>query len=198
MRRPLTGEECLESTAELLTRARRGDGAAREVLAGRYLPALRRFAHGRLPARARDLVDTNDLVQNTVVRALNHLDRFEPRREGAFLAYLRQIVVNQIRDEARRAASRPVREELSHELADAGASPLEDAIGRQNLELYESALQKLSAPQREAIVLRVELGFSYPEVAEALGRDSPNAARMLIARAMVRLARAIEEMRGAP
>jgi len=136
-------------------------------------------------------------VQNTVVRALNHLDRFEPRREGSFLAYLRQILVNQIRDEARRASSRPVRAELSEDLPAAGLSPLEEAIGRDDVELYEAALAKLAPPQREAIVLRVELGFSYDEVARSLGRQSPNAARMLIARAMVRLAAAIDELRGA-
>lgn len=185
----------LESTASLLTRARQGDRAAREALVGRYLPALRRFAHGRLPPGARDLVDTHDLVQNTIIRALNHLDRFEPRREGAFLAYLRQILVNQIRDEARRAAARPARMVLSESVPVDSPSPLEEAIGRENLEVYEAALQRLSPPQREAIVLRVELGFSYPQIAEALGRQSPNAARMLIARAMVRLAVAIEELR---
>ena len=90
-----------------------------------------------------------------------------------------------------------MRAELSEDLPAAGLSPLEEAIGRDDVELYEAALAKLAPPQREAIVLRVELGFSYDEVARSLGRQSPNAARMLIARAMVRLAAAIDELRGA-
>lgn len=53
----------LESTAELLDLVRRGDPGARERLASRYLQVLHRLAHGRLPSRARDLLDTDDLVQ---------------------------------------------------------------------------------------------------------------------------------------
>jgi RNA polymerase sigma-70 factor (ECF subfamily) len=39
--------------------------------------------------------------------------------------------------------------------------------------------------------MRLEFGYSYPQVAEAMGRSHPNAARMLVARALVQLA---EEM----
>src|SRR6476660_8945498 len=76
----------LESTAELLERIRSGDESARERLVSRYLPILKRLGHGRLPARARDLSDTDDLVQVTLIRALDHIETFEMRREGAFLA----------------------------------------------------------------------------------------------------------------
>ena len=78
----------LESTASLIQRAKKGDGQAREQLAARYLPLLQRWAHGRLPAKARRLQETNDLVQVTLMRALDRLDFFESTREGAFLAYL--------------------------------------------------------------------------------------------------------------
>src|SRR5512140_2869820 len=97
------------STARLLRLVREGDARARETLCARYLKSLRPFAHGRVPRYARDLLDTDDLVQVTVVRALSHIERFEPRREGAFLAYLRQILLNQVRDEARRVARKPER-----------------------------------------------------------------------------------------
>jgi RNA polymerase sigma-70 factor (ECF subfamily) len=79
--------EDLESTAGLLERVRGGDAGARERLLSRYVPALRRWAHGRLPPRARELADTDDLVQVTLIRALDHLGDFEPRRPGAFLAW---------------------------------------------------------------------------------------------------------------
>lgn len=183
----------LESTASLLVRSRAGDSSAREELAGRYIMALRHFAHGRLPSRARGMVDTDDLVQNTVTKALNHLERFEPRGEGAFLAYLRQILVNQIRDEARRCARRPASTELDDREPDLGPSPLDEAIGTDAAAAYEAALAKLSDEQREAVMMRIELGFSYQQIAEAQGRPSANAARMVVARALVRLA---ELMRG--
>ena len=183
----------LESTSNLLERARAGESRAREALAGRYLTILRRLAHGRLPRAARSLVETDDIVQLTVTRALDHLDTFEPRREGAFLAYLRQILFNQLKDAARRASRAPARELLSEDLQIAARSPLEETIGRETMAAYEVALARLTDPQREAVVLRVEMGFTYDQVAEAIGSPSPNAARMLIGRALVRMAEAMRE-----
>jgi RNA polymerase sigma-70 factor (ECF subfamily) len=176
-----------DSTAALLSRIRAGDGSAREELAGRYLTALRRWAHGRLPHAARDLVDTDDLVQSALVRALHRLESFEPRGEGAFFAYLRKILVNRIRDETRRASRRPPHLEL-HEDHDAGGhSPLDELIGRQNVERYEAALERLTTSQKEAVILRIEFGFRYREIAEAIGASTPNAARLLVGRGLVHL-----------
>ncbi len=178
----------LESTALLLNRARRGDDLAREHLASRYYKILLRFAHGRLPNNARGLLETNDLVQVTVMRALDHLDKFEPQREGAFLAYLRRILINQIRDEIRRAARRPVQESELETLPDDRPSPLEEMVGRESLERFEAALAALPDKQKEAIIMRVELGFSHQEIADGLGIKTANAARMFVARAIASLA----------
>lgn len=178
----------LESTATLLDLVRQGDKAARERLASRYIHVLKRLAHGRLPGRARDLLDTDDLVQVTVIRALDHVEAFEPRREGAFLAYMRRILLNLIRDEIRRVAREPGgRASLEDDLPALGRSPLEDAIGRETVERYEAALDRLTDEQREAVVLRLELGFTYQQIADALGHGSSNAARMMVTRALVRL-----------
>ena len=87
-----------ESSIELLERARAGDSDALDRLLGRYLPRLRRWASGRLPRGARDLSDTDDLVQDTVFRTLRHIDGFHPQREGALQAYLRQAIMNRIRE----------------------------------------------------------------------------------------------------
>jgi len=73
-------------------------------------------------------------------------------------------------------------------------SPLEQAIGREAVECYELALQRLTAEEREAIIARVEMGFSFEELAEALGKPTPDAARKTAHRALVRLA---EEMKRA-
>ena len=166
---------------------RSGDTAARNRLAARYLSTLRRWAHGRIPPYARDLADTDDLVQVAVLRALEKVETFEPRREGAFLAYLRRILLNQIRDQIRRAAARPRREELDERVEASEESPLERAIGSDILKAYETALSKLPEEQREAVMLRIELGYTFPEIAEAIGSPSPNAVRMMITRALVRM-----------
>jgi RNA polymerase sigma-70 factor (ECF subfamily) len=177
-----------ESSLDLLKRAQAGDTSALNALIARYLPRLRRWATGRLPARARDLTDTQDLVQETVVRAFRRIERFEIRGEGALQAYLRQALLNQIRSEIRRVGRRPVTGELDTTLPDEGPSPLEAAIGRQALDRYETALSRLRDMDREAIVGRIELGLTHDELAVALGKPSANAARMAVERALFRLA----------
>ncbi len=185
-----------ESTAALLQRIRGGDESARDRLLERYLPVLRRWAHGRLPARARGFADTDDLVQITLVRVLKQLERFEPRHEGAFLAYLRRILVNAMRNEIARAATRGQQEEVGESMADPGPSPLESVLGRDLLDRYEAAFDLLGEEQQEAVFMRVEMGLTYEQIAEATGKNSANAARMMVARAIARIAGTMEEPRG--
>ena len=179
----------LESTANLLERVRGGDDAARERLFVRVLPALTRWAHRRLPAGARDLAETDDLVQVTLTRALARLDSFESRGEGAFLAYLRQILLNLVRDEIGRARTRPARASLDETFADPGPSILERTVRRETLERYEAALAELPSEQREAVLMRLEFGYTHEQIARALGKPSANAARMTVARALLVIAR---------
>ncbi|MFN8588357.1 MAG: sigma-70 family RNA polymerase sigma factor [Candidatus Eisenbacteria bacterium] len=194
---PERGPAPLESTALLLARVRDGDGTARERLVERFLPLLRRWASGRLPAHARGLADTDDLVQVTLVRALDKVDTFEARREGAFLAYLRQVLLNSLRDEIRRAKRRPNEPMGERDFASEGPSALEQVVGRDTMESYEAALERLTSAQREAVIMRLEFGYGYARIAEAMGRDNPNAARMLVARALVQLAAEMEPHRDA-
>jgi RNA polymerase sigma-70 factor (ECF subfamily) len=183
------------SSLTLLERAQRGDRGALDDLIARYLPRMQRWASGRLPHRARDLADTQDLVQETVLQVVRKLDTFEVRGEGAFQAYLRQAILNRIREELRRANRRPSRSELDSQAPDEGRSPLDEAIGQEAVERYERALATLRPQDREAVVARIELGCTNQEVAELLGKPSANAARMAVERAIVRLARAMGHAR---
>lgn len=183
-----TREPPLDSTFELVERAKAGDRQALDRLFERSLPALRRWARGRLPGWSRDLMDTDDLVQETAVRAISRIGSFEPRREGALQAYLRQAVANRIRDEIRRRRRMPVPVELDENHVAPEASPLETAIGVEAVDRYEAALARLRPEDREAIVARIEMNCSYDEVARALGKPSLDAARMAVSRALVRLA----------
>ena len=189
--RPPVGST-LGTISVLVEGARAGDPRAREQLARRCVEALLRFAHGRVPRGARARIDSSDLVQSAVGRAFERLDAFERRGHGSFLAHLRTIVLNQIRDEASRVAARAPHGEPAEALADPGPSPLDDAIGRDVVPAYEAALARLPEDQRTAVVLRLEMGFSYQEIADSLGSASANATRMTITRALVRLAREME------
>jgi RNA polymerase sigma-70 factor, ECF subfamily len=181
-----------ESTFHLIERARAGDEQALERLFARHLKPLQRWASGRLPKWARDLADTDDLVQDTLLKTFKRIEGFEPRRVGALQAYLRNAVLNRLRDELRRKGRAPAATNVDDIDLEAAESPLEDAIGREAVEAYEQALQQLKPEEREAIIARVELGYSYEELAVALNKPTADAARKTAQRALVRLA---EEMK---
>lgn len=178
----------LDSSFELIQRAQRGDRDALNRLLERYLPRLRRWARGRLPSQARDLGDTNDVVQDALIGTFRNFSSFEQRGEGALHAYLRQAVLNRIRDEVRRLGRRPTRDALDPDLPGGQLSPLEAAIGTQALNRYEKALARLGDIERQAVVARLELGYSYAEIAALVNKPTAGAARIAVSRAVSKLA----------
>ncbi len=124
------------------------------------------------------------------------MDAFEPRGTGALFAYLRQAVLNRIRDELRRKARQPEVGGFDGREPDPAPSPLEQAIGQEALERYERALNRLKAEDQEAIISRIEIGCSYQELAEALNKPTAEAARKAAQRALVRLAEEMKRDRG--
>lgn len=193
---PLSETSALAGTLELLEQFRRGDARARDLLVERSLPQLRKWARGRLPQWARSLADTQDLVQDAVMRALPKLESFEARHPGALQSYLRQAVQNRIYDEVRKVSTRPTGDELPDDMPDTTTpSILEQLIGKQGFERYERALKTLKPADQDAIVARMELQQSYEEVAIALGKPNANAARMAVTRALARLIEAMQHER---
>jgi RNA polymerase sigma factor (sigma-70 family) len=183
-----TGAASVDSTLDLLVRARAGDASALDQLFSRYLGPLTRWARGRLPHWARQMRDTDDLVQESVIQTLRNIDHFEPERDGAFHAYLRRAVQNRLIDEVRRAGRTP-QHTLGSDFPSAAPSPVEHVIGQEALQRYESAMSQLTPIEREAVIARIELGCSYAEIATAIGKNSDDAARMTVSRALLKLAR---------
>lgn len=184
-----------DTTFALVIRAKAGDQSALDELCVRYLPRLRRWAHGRLPAWSRSAIDTEDLVQETLAHVTRRIDRFDPRHEGAFQAYLREAIFNRIRSEVRRPNGK-VQETLGSERPSPSPSPLEEAIGTELLERYEAALKRVKPEDREAIIARVEMGLTWSEIAQALDKNSNESAQMTVKRALVRLAREMSHEQG--
>jgi RNA polymerase sigma-70 factor, ECF subfamily len=176
------------SSVALLLRAQNGDEAARNELCARYLPRLRRWAHGRVPIWARDHLDTDDFVQETLVRSLRRLDDFTPHHDQAFWAYVCETMRNRLRDAVRTASRRPPGEDLPESEPTSTPSPLELAVGHQTLRRYEAAVRRLRESDRELVVARVELALSYEEIADLTGKPSMSAARVAVSRALLRLA----------
>ena len=118
---------------------------------------------------------------------------FEPTHEGAFLVYLRRIFLNAMRDEIRRGQRERRSGEPDPTIADERPTALENAMGRETLEAYEKGLALLTEEQREAVVLRLEFGMKFEEIADATGKPSANAARMAVSRAILRLAEVMDD-----
>jgi len=179
------------ATTELLRDIRDGDRGAEQRLYERCLPTLRRWAHGRMPRAVRDISDTDDLVQVTLLRALRHLHEFESSGSGSFLAYLRHILLNEVRAELRKQQRRDDR-------VDVDACPLDgdddsvvgNLVGHERIRAYERALAALERRQQELVVMRLEFGMDYAEIAVETGA-SPDAVRMSLTRALKAMTRHI-------
>lgn len=185
----------LESTHVLLERARAGDTLALDILLSRYRPRLRRWAHRRLPVWARGVADTDDLVQNTFIKAIRNLDQFVLDGAEGFQNYLRLAIGNAIRDEVRRTRRQPPAAALDVSLPSEHPSPLDHAIVSRRLDRYEAALAQLTAEEREAVIARLEFGFTHGELAAALGKQTPDAARKACRKAIARLVALMDDAR---
>ena len=177
-----------DSTIQVLERARTGDTSAARILLERALPSVKRWTRGRLPGYARGTADTEDIVQDAFLRTFKNLKRFRHHSVGGLHAYLRQAVVNRIRDLIRASRRHTVDIEAVPEPADFTPSPLERVILRERVDDFLEALTKLRPADRQVVIWRIELGYTSEEIANRLGK-SVGAAAMTVSRAMARLAK---------
>ena len=159
------------SDQSLVRRIRRGDRRAAEALAGRHLERAYRVAMGITGARF--LAD--DAVQDAFERAFRKLSSYDEQRP--FAPWLHRIVVNCALNLVTR---RPPTVELIEDAHAAGDST-GDAVD------LIAALQELEPDKRVVMVMRVVLGFSPAETAEALG--------LPVGTVHSRLSRALAELR---
>lgn len=177
------------SESRLLERVQRGSRGAAEALFARYGSWLRRWTRGRLPHRVRGSLDTSDLVQESLRYMFTRLEWFESKRASSLRAYLRRDVENRIRDELRRATRRrhAIAPEQPVRASDAGAPQLRRLVDEEAWRRYVDGLQRLRSRDRRLIAGRVELGYNYRQLALVERMASPDAARMALRRALIRL-----------
>jgi RNA polymerase sigma-70 factor (ECF subfamily) len=142
-----------------------------------------------LPAYARDLIDTEDLVQDAFTRTLARLGDVIASRNEAIFAYFRQAILNRIRDEIRRPHRIDPLFKHPVEQPALGPSPLEEVIGQETMARFDAAFSQLSPGDRDCIMARIELNLTYEDISDHLGKPSPDAARVAVGRALARLAR---------
>jgi RNA polymerase sigma factor (sigma-70 family) len=185
--------DTVTASGELLDRGRAGDSRALSSLFRRQGSALRRWAHGRLPPWARRFADTADIVQDALLQTFRRIDTFQNRGKGALQAYLRQAVVHRIQNEMRHVARRPVTDlpDERVEFPAAGETPLEFVMRTEQERKYKRGLEKLAEEEQMLVVGRLELNYTYDQLALITGRATPDAARMAVRRAMLKLAEAM-------
>ena len=177
-----------EETTVLLQRIRSGDDIALNALLVKILPRFRRWAHGRLPDAARATLDAGDIVQTVATRALKQLARLDVQQHCSVGFYMRQAVLDEIASRWRSPGRKPAETTVGESLAAADTSPLERVLGAERVSLYEDALSRLTDADRDAIIGRFELAYSYEELARYLGKPSSATARIAVLRAVKRLA----------
>jgi len=153
----------------------------------------------RLGPRLRRRIESRDVLQATLLKALLHIDGFRGDRRESLMAWLARIAENEIRDLAafhgrhRRQADQTVElggsQELDRMAADVRSETSRIALDERS-ERVLAALEPLAPEHREVILLRQFEELPYAEIGARMGR-SPDACRMLLARAMAALTLAL-------
>jgi RNA polymerase sigma-70 factor (ECF subfamily) len=193
--------------SDLLRRTHAGDRAALEALLVRELPYVRERVHRRLGPALRGAagVETGDVVQEALIRVLEHGPRFTIADESRLRALLARIVENVIRDGFDRASAlrrgarrvKPLSGDSALRIDPPAASPTRPSVAageREERAWIPLALQLLEPDERRVLVEREWDGRSFAELGSALG-VSEDAARMRYGRALSRLARAVAALR---
>lgn len=188
----------LEASA-VLRAAGEGSSEALDRLFRQVCPKLLRIIRLRLGPSLRRRLESQDILQATLLKAFERFDQFEGSGSGSLIGWMAAIARNEIRDQAdfhqRKRRDLGVQESVDG-LPVELAAEIRSAVSLLHLQEQEArlerALESLQDDHREVIVLRKLEELSFAEIGERMGR-SPDACRMLLARAMGALARAKEE-----
>jgi RNA polymerase sigma-70 factor (ECF subfamily) len=151
----------LPEEVELLRRAQLGDRDAFAVLVEHYWDRLYRWLYHL----THNQHGAEDLVQETFLKAFAHLASF--RRGSNFQAWLYRIAYNTFLNQ-RRNASRMIRQPFPEALPEEEAGPDEQAISHEALQTLVRAIGRLPNEFRAALLLRIEEGLSFREIADIL------------------------------
>jgi RNA polymerase sigma-70 factor (ECF subfamily) len=182
-------------SADLLRRAREGSREALGALLDRYAQRLLGLIRLRLGPALRDRIESRDVLQATLLKAIAGIDAFEGEGTGSLKAWLARIAANEIRDLADHHHRQ--RRDVGRTVPAGGIAEMDKLVARVRSETsrialdeqvarLERALESLSPDHREVIILRKLEELSFSEIGLRMSRG-PDACRMLLARAMAAL-----------
>jgi RNA polymerase sigma-70 factor (ECF subfamily) len=190
---------------KMLDRARLGSKSSLGNLLQQYRNYLMVLASMQIEKKLQPRVSPSDVVQETMLRAHKNFAQFRGTTEAELLAWLRQILVNNLAkfvEQHMMAARRDVRREVSMErigaaleqstvqlaalVPAAGKSPSMAVQQREEAVVLADRLAQLPEDYREVLILRNLQGLAFEEVANRIDR-SVGATRMLWLRAIEKL-----------
>ncbi len=195
-----------ESESELVAKAVAGDRVAIQQLLMTHTAAITRFAASRLPVSARDVIDPEDIVQQTFAEAFRCVSRFRQQEGASFLSWLTGIAENKIMDTVKglqREKRGGNRQRVRHittesrsvadlvELLSAGShTPSRSVAGHEAVGAIQNAIEELPEEYRRAVQLRLLECKSLEETAQLMNRG-PRAVQGLIDRAKKKMRAAL-------
>lgn len=179
------------ANSAILRRAQQGDRDALDLFFGHHLPLLRTWTAKRIPRWLERYADADDLVQLAAIRTLGRLPHLAEDRLETIQAYMREVVLNLLRDAARRSGRNPDMVRVEEHHATTCVSAFDALCGRGAWQAYAAAKKELSARDCRAVEGRVERGMTYEELTDVLGVGSANTARVTVTRAIARLVKAM-------
>ena len=181
-----------------LEQAIAGDSLALAALLKEFGPQVRRRIAGRIAPQLRSSFDEDDVMQVTYLEAFLRIDQFTPTGPNSFLAWLRRIAENNLRDavkELNRGKRPPPQKRISAprnddsyvnligKLGASITSPSRHAAGQEAKQIIDSSLTHMPKDYQDVIRLYDLDNLSAPEVANEMER-SVGAVYMLRARAL--------------
>jgi len=170
------------TTRMLVDQAKAGDRAAFDALVESFEARLRQFIGSRMGPGIRERLEPEDVLQETFLRAFESIAHFAWRDEARFLAWLKSIAENRIRDSVKGPRGDDVLQ-LSGDMQGTGSSPSRHARRGERFDRLERCLARLSPAQRQVVLLcRIE-GLKIKEAARRMNR-SESAVKNLLCRAL--------------
>lgn len=188
---PMQSTSPQASLRDLAAAARNGDQAATDQLMGAVYQLAVRYARARLGTfpGARDAAQ--DAAQEVCVAVLTSLPRYSDRGLP-FEAFVYRIASHKVADVQRGVMRRAVPTDEIPDEADTAATPEDHALLNDQASEVWKLMERLSPQHREIVTLRVAVGMSAEETADALGM-TPGAVRVAQHRALARLRKMVAE-----
>jgi RNA polymerase sigma-70 factor (ECF subfamily) len=171
--------------ADLVARAQSGDGRAFARLVEPHLELLYRIA--ARAAGSRTLAE--DAVQETLELVHRRLGRYSAGT--SFRAFVAAVAVRRARTLLRAELRRSRRESVALD-GDVPASPADFLAAEETASKIRAALRRLPAKRQRVVLLRLDAGLGYAEIAAAVG-TTEGSARVLVHHALRELKRALED-----